>query len=320
MRSGLPERIIRLLATLLIVTFLTSMMFDLLPGDPALAIVGGGDTFNVTPERIEAVRHQLGLDEPVPIRYAKWLGNAITGDLGTSYRTRQAVSDAISERLPVTIQLMIMAQLLACAFALIVAPLAASRPNRLYDRATTTLTFGMLAIPTFIGGLILLYVFAVRLNWLPATGFVHITDNPIESVKSLLLPAATLAAPEAAVYTRLLRAEMVNTMREDYILMAQANGLPRWRILFRHALKPSSMPMLTAVGISVGGLIGGSVIVESMFGLPGIGRLAVDSVTNRDLVTVQGIVALVTIAYVSVNFLVDMVHYVVDPRVRHGAH
>jgi peptide/nickel transport system permease protein len=315
MRAGWLERVIRLLATLLVVTFMTSMLFDLLPGDPALAAIGA-DTFNVTPERIEAARKTLHLDEPAPLRYVKWLGKAVHGDFGKSYRTRQSVMDAITERLPVTLQLMAMAQIMALGFALIVAPLAARRPGKVLDRSTTTLSFALLAIPTFIGGLILKYAFAVKLHWLPSISFVHLSDNPIESIKSLLLPALTLAAPEAAVFTRLLRAEMMKTLQEDYILMARANGIPGWRILLRHALKPSSIPLLTAAGLSVGGLIGGSVIVESMFALPGIGQLAVTSVSYRDLVSVQGVVALITIGYVVVNFVVDMLYYAIDPRVR----
>jgi peptide/nickel transport system permease protein len=305
----------RLVVTLLVVTFLTSMMFELLPGDPALAVVGA-DTFRVNEETIEAARKELDLDKPAVVRYVNWLGDAITGDLGSSYRTRQPVTDAVVERLPVTIQLMVMAQIFALVFALIVAPLAALRPGRLYDRGTTALSFGLLAIPTFIGGLVLVYVVAVRFQLLPATGYTPLGDGVFDNVRSLLLPAASLAAPEAAVYARLLRAEMVATLEEDFILMARASGLPTWRILLRHALKPSSMPLLTVMGISIGALIGGSVIVESLFGLPGIGRLAVDSIASRDLITVQGVVALVTVGYVVVNFAVDLLYHVADPRVR----
>lgn len=315
MRSAVAGRLVRLVVTLLAVTFFTSMMFELLPGDPALAVVGA-DTFNVTPERVEEARRELDLDEPAPVRYAHWLGDAVTGDLGSSFRTRQPVADAITDRLPVTLQLMVMAQLLALGFALLVAPLAALHPGRIYDRATTTLSFGLLAVPTFIGGLIVVYVVAVQLEWLPATGYTRFGDDPADNIRSLLLPAIALAAPEAAVYARLLRSEMVTTLQEDYILMARANGLPTWRILLRHALKPSSFSLLTIMGISIGTLIGGSVIVESLFGLPGLGRLAVDSVTNRDLVMVQGVVALVTVGFVLVNFLVDLLYVVADPRVR----
>jgi peptide/nickel transport system permease protein len=310
-------RCVRLLVTLLVVTYLTSVMFELLPGDPALALIRT-DTFNVTPEAIEQARIQLNLDKPVPVRYAQWLGDAVRGDFGISFRTRQPVSDALWDRVPVTFQLMIMAQVFALGFALIVAPLAALKPGRSFDRATTTLSFGLLSVPTFIGSIALVYIVAVQLNWLQATGFTPFLDDPVASVKSLILPALALAIPEAAVYTRLLRAEMIATLGEDYILMARANGLPTWRILMRHALRPSAFSLMTYVGITIGALIGGSVIVESVFGLPGLGRLAIDAIGNRDFVTLQGVVFVVTIAFVVVNFLVDIAYYVLDPRLRHG--
>jgi peptide/nickel transport system permease protein len=311
-------RFLRLLVTLLVVTYLTSVMFELLPGDPALALIRT-DTFNVTPEAIEQARIQLNLDKPVPVRYAQWLGDAVRGDFGVSFRTRQPVSDALWDRVPVTFQLMIMAQVFALGFALIVAPLAALKPGRSFDRATTTLSFGLLSVPTFIGSIALVYIVAVQLNWLQATGFTPFLDDPVASVKSLILPALALAIPEAAVYTRLLRAEMIATLGEDYILMARANGLPTSRILMRHALRPSAFSLMTYVGITIGALIGGSVIVESVFGLPGLGRLAIDAIGNRDFVTLQGVVFVVTIAFVVVNFLVDIAYYALDPRLRHGA-
>ena len=228
------------------------------------------------------------------------------------------MADAIWERLPVTIQLMVMAQIMALGFALVVAPLASRRPGRAFDRASTTVSFALLSVPAFIGSLALIYLFAVRLNWLPATGFTHLTDDPVENVKSLILPAMALAIPEAAVYTRLLRTEMIATMREDYILMARANGLPTSRILYRHALRPSSFSLMTYAGITIGALIGGSVIVETIFGLPGLGRLAVDSIGNRDFMTLQGVVAVVTVGFVVINFLVDIAYYLLDPRLRHA--
>jgi peptide/nickel transport system permease protein len=316
MRRLVLVRIGRLVVTLVVITFLTSIMFELLPGDPALSLIST-DTFNVTPEALAAAREQLHLDRPIPVRYAEWFANAVRGDFGESFRTKQPVGEALWERLPVTLQLMVMAQLFALTFALLVAPLAALRPGRSFDRVTTTLSFALLSVPAFIGAIALIYLVAVRFGWLPATGFTHLTDDPVESVKSLILPALALATPEAAVYTRLLRAEMISTMREDYILMARANGLPTARVLFRHALRPSSFSLMTYAGISIGALIGGSVIVETIFGLPGIGRLAVDSIGNRDFMTLQGVVAVVTVGFVVINFLVDIAYYLLDPRLRH---
>lgn len=318
MRRLVLTRVVRLVVALVVITFLTSIMFELLPGDPALSLIST-DTFNVTPEALEAAREQLNLDKPVPVRYAMWLGDAVTGDFGESFRTRQPVADALWARVPVTFQVMVVAQVLSLGFALIVAPLAALRPGRAFDRVTTTVSFGFLSVPSFIAALALILLFAVQLGWLPATGHTPFSEDPIESIKSVLLPATALAVPEAAVYTRLLRGEMIATMREDFILMARANGLPTWRILLRHALRPSSFSLMTYAGITIGGLIGGSVIVETIFGLPGLGRLAVDAIANRDFVTLQGVVAVVTVAFVVINFLVDIAYYVLDPRLRHAA-
>ena len=317
MKATIARRFIRLLITLLVVSFLTSSMFELLPGDPALSIVSA-DTFNVNPESIEAARKILHLDQPFYERYARWLGNAVQGDFGESFRTHQPVSDALWERLPITLELMIMAQLFAIAFALLVAPLAAWRPGKWFDRSTTMLSFGLLSIPSFVGGLFLIYVVAVRFDLLTSTGFTHLSDGVVENIKSMLLPSLTLAAGEGAVYARLLRAEMVNTLDEDYVLMARANGLSTPRILLRHALRPSALPLITILGVSIGGLIGGSVIVESLFGLPGLGRLAVDSIENRDVITLQGVVAVVALGYVLINFIVDLSYIIADPRIRHA--
>jgi peptide/nickel transport system permease protein len=302
--------------TLLVVTLLTSLMLSLLPGDPALAVAS--TDYNITADQIDQIREDLGLNDPVPVRYWNWLLDALRGDLGNSFRTRQPVADAIGDRLPVTIQLLIYAQLLSILFALVVAPLAALRPGKRFDRWTTTLSFGLLSTPSFLAGLVLIYAVAVVADLLPATGYVAFSESPIDNIKSLTLPALSLAAPTAAVYTRLLRSELINTMGEEYILIARAKGLMTHRVVFGHALRPSILPLITLVGLNVGQLIGGSVIVETLFALPGIGRLAVDSINTRDFLMVQGVVAVVTVGYVVINFFVDMSYAVADPRIRHA--
>jgi peptide/nickel transport system permease protein len=320
MRSAFVIRTVRLIVTLLAVTFLTSIMLDFLPGDPALAVIGADNFVDASPELLDEVHHQLGLDDSVVERYTNWLSNAATGDFGQSFRTRQPVSDAIFDRLPVTLELLVLAEVLALGAALLIAPRAALRPGKWFDKATTTLSFALLAVPTFIAGLILIYVVAVRLDLLPATGYVPLSENVVDNLRTLLLPAIALALPEAAIYTRVLRSEMISTLQEDYMLTARAKGLSTRRLLMRHALRPSSLPLLTIVGINIGALIGGALIVESMFGLPGLGRLAVDSIQYRDYVTIQGIVALVTVGYVVVNYLVDVAYLIADPRIRHATH
>jgi peptide/nickel transport system permease protein len=307
-------RAVRLAVTLFVVTLAAALMIDLLPGDPALHILGAD--YQTTADQVELVRERMGLNDPIHVRYWNWVSGAVQGDLGWSYARRQPASQAILQRLPVTVQLMVFAQVLALLIALVVAPLAALRRNSVFDQASSTASFALLSLPHFILGLLLMYLFAVTLGWLPSTGFVPIRDGLIANLRSLLLPALTLAAAEAAVYTRLLRSEMVNTLQEDYIALARAKGLSEWWIMVRHVLRPSSFSLMTVAGLSIGGLIGGAVIVETLFSLPGIGRLAVDSITSRDFVVVQGIVALVTIAYVGINFLVDLLYMVLDPRIR----
>lgn len=311
------RRTLRLLITLLLVTFLTTLMLDLLPGDPALAIAGG-DTFRVDEALIERIRSDLGLDKSVFERYALWLGNAIQGNFGTSYRTRQPVMDLLLPRIPVTVQIMLGAQVLALGFALVFAPIAALFQGRFFDRSVSTVSLALVSIPTFIGAIVLIRIFAVNLGILPSTGFVPISAGLAANLKSVALPSLTLAAAQAGIYTRVLRSGMVASLDEDYTMMARAKGLSTPVVVTRHALRPASLPLLTLIGISTGALVGGAVITETIFGLPGIGRLVVDSINTRDLVTVQGIVALIAISYVVINYLVDIAYLVADPRIRHG--
>jgi peptide/nickel transport system permease protein len=303
--------------TLLLVTFFTTLMLDLLPGDPAVAIAGG-DTFRVDDELIAKIRTELGLDKSVFERYVLWLGNAVSGDLGTSYRTRQPVIDLLLPRIPVTIQIMLVAQFFALGFALIFGPIAALFQGRAFDRTVSTVSFALVSIPTFIGALVLIRVFAVQFGILPATGYTPISAGLTANMKSVLMPAVTLAAAQAGIYTRVLRSGMVASLDEDYIMMARAKGLSTRVVVTRHALRPAVLPLLTLIGISTGALIGGAVITEAIFGLPGIGRLVVDSINTRDLITVQGIVAMVAVSYVFINYLVDIAYLIADPRIRHG--
>jgi peptide/nickel transport system permease protein len=317
-RTGpLLRRTGRLVVTLVLVTFLTTLMLDLLPGDPAVAIAGG-DTFRVSEELINRIRSELGLDKSIPERYATWVGNALSGDLGTSYRTRQPVLDLILPRIPVTIEVMLLAQFFALGFALILAPIAALFQGRAFDRAVSTVSFALVSVPTFISAIVLIQIFAVQLGVLPSTGYTPIGQGIIPSLKSVLLPSLALAAAEAGIFTRVLRAGMVASLEEDYTMMARAKGLSTPVVVARHALRPASLPLLTLIGLSTGALIGGAVITETIFALPGIGRLVVDSINTRDLITVQAVVALVAVSYVVINYLVDIAYLVADPRIRHG--
>lgn len=307
------RRVPQLVATLFVVSFLTFMLTGLLPGDPALQIAGSD---NVTPEQLEAIRAELGLDRPLPTRYLSWLGDAVTGDLGRSFRTNQPVLDSITERLPVTLEVGALAIGVALVIAVPLATVTAYRAGRPIDKATTTITFGLLSIPSFMLALLLIYLFAVRFGWLPATGWTRLTDDVADNLRGAVLPAMSLAVAEIATYTRLLRTDMIATLQQDFVLFAKSKGIPEWRVLLRHALRPSSLSLITIVGLNVGALMGGALIVETIFALPGIGRLLVDAIYQRDLLVVQGVVLFIAAGYVIVNFVVDITYAIVDPRIR----
>jgi peptide/nickel transport system permease protein len=309
LRRALPA-----VATLVAVAFLTMMLTSLLPGDPARTIAGP----EADPEDVEAVREDLRLGEPLPVRFAGWVGDAATGDLGRSYRTNQPVMEAITERMPVTIQIGAMAIVIALLVAIPLGTLSAYKAGGAADRIVTGASFGLLAVPSFMMAILLILVFAETLGWVPATGWTRLTADPVENFRSAILPALALAVGELAVYTRLLRSDMVTTLQQDSITMARAKGLRPSRILFRHALRPSSFSLLTVVGLQIGAILSGAVLVETLFAVPGLGRLLVDSILQRDLVMVQGIAVVIAASFVVVNVVVDLLYTMLDPRIRHG--
>ena len=311
------RRLPAMMATLLIVSFLTFLLTSLLPGDPAVQILGPEAAND--PESLAAVREDLRLDDPLLNRYGAWLGDVTSGDLGRSYRTGQSVSEAIAERLPVTLEVGGLAVLIALGLAIPLGTLSAFRAGSRVDRTVTGASFGLLALPSFMVAILLIYIFAVTLGWLPATGWTRLTVDPIDNLRHAILPALALAAGEMAVYTRLLRADMITTLQQDSITMARAKGLPPGRILFRHALRPSSFSLMTVVGLQVSTIIGGAVIIETLFALPGIGRLLVDSIVQRDLVMVQGVALVIAVSFVVINFVVDLLYTLLDPRIRYGS-
>jgi peptide/nickel transport system permease protein len=309
----LARQLLRLVVVLFCVTLLTYLIVNILPGDVAIAILGS----LATPQDIAGLRADLGLDRPILVRYFDWLGSALTGDLGRSYRNSEPVAQAIADRLPVSLQLMLMAQLIALGIAVPVALLSVRRPGGLFDRLSASAAFGFLAMPNFMLGVVLIYLFSVTLDLFPATGFTPLSEDLWGNLESMILPALTLGLVEWTVLMRVLRSDLLSTLKEDFILLARAKGLPPWRVLLRHALRPTSITLITIVGLNIGGLIGGAVIVEQIFALPGVGRLLLGGIFNRDLILVQGTVSFIAVGFVVVNFLVDMLYAVLDPRVRH---
>jgi peptide/nickel transport system permease protein len=308
------RKLIQLVLVLLAVTFLSFLMLNLLPGDTAerLCAGAGGD------ECVVQKREELGLDKPIPVRYVEWLGNALTGDLGTSARNQQPVWEAITQRLPVTIELLLYSQLLALVVAVPMGLIAAQRSGGIFDRLSTSALFALLSVPNFMLALVLILVFAVRLQWFPAVGYTPFTENPLENLRSFFLPALTLAVAEMAVYMRLLRTDLIATLQEDYITMAKAKGMPSRRVLLRHALRPSTFSLVTVIGLNFGRLIGGTLIVEVIFALNGLGKYTVDGILGQDYIPVQGAVVVIATGYVLINFAVDMFYAVLDPRIRHA--
>jgi len=308
------RRLLYLVPVLLAVSLLTFLIASLLPGDLAYVILGD----QATPEKVEALRHDMGLDQPLLIRYFHWLGHILQGDFGRSFRTGQTVLQVVAERLPVSFELMILAELIGLVIGVPLAILCAARSGSAFDRFMTSTAFAMLSMPTFLSAILLIYLFAVSLRWFPATGYVPFSEDPLANLRFMVLPALTLAFAEWPGIMRVLRSDMIATLQEDYIALARAKGLTARRILFVHALKPSSLTLVTITGINIGRLIGGALIVESIFALPGIGRLIVGAIYTRDLVIMQGVVLLVASGFVIMNFVVDMLYAVLDPRIRHG--
>lgn len=309
------QRLVHLLWVIFGVSVLTFLALNLLPGDSATAILGE----DASRQQVEALREELGLDRPLPLRYLEYIGGVLTGDFGSSLRSGEPVLNLIGSRLPVTLQIVAMAMILALVPAVIVAIGAARRPNGVFDRIATASALSGLSIPHFLLGILLILFFSVTLGALPATGWTPLSTSPVDNLRSAILPAVTLAVAEYAVFMRLLRSELIETMREEYIVTAEAKGLSDRQVTWRHALRNSLFPLITVLGLNLGALVGGSVVTETVFAVPGIGRLLVESIQFRDFPVVQGVVLFITIGYVVCNFTVDLLYSVLDPRLRHAA-
>ncbi len=314
----IARRAVRLVFVFFVVTFVTFVLLDLTPGDPAETFAG----LNATPEVVEQIRIDLGLDGSLFERYVHWLGNAIRLDFGDSVVTRGFSSfDLIRDTLPKTLELMILAELIAIGLAVPLAIASARRPGGLVDNLSSSSAFGLLALPSFVLGIYMSYVFGVKLGWFPTIvdNLPGLNDDPIDNLRQMLLPSVTLALNLVAVYLRLLRSDLIETLQEDYVMLAQARGLSERRVMWRHVLRPSSLNFTTAVGLNVAGLVGGAFIIEILFAINGMGSLVIRSVILEDFNVVAAVVAILTVAYVSLNFIVDLLYAWLDPRIRHGA-
>jgi peptide/nickel transport system permease protein len=288
-------------------------------GDPLFNILGpaAGDTENPKNlAKIEAAKEQYHLDDPLPVRYVKWLGDFASGDLGVQFGSdgQPPVSDLLKERIPRSIALLIMAQALAALISIPWALWSASKSGKRADKLSTLSTFLMIALPNFALGVILKYIFALKLDWFPQR---YIANDPLLSqFHQLFLPALTIAIPAAAVYQRLLRTDLITTLQEDFILMARAKGVSKRAVLFKHALRPSMFSFVTVFALNTGALIGGSLVAEQIFLVPGLGSTIVEAIARNDFPVVLAIVMLIAVAFVVINLLVDVLYTLIDPRVR----
>jgi len=297
----------RLLATVPLLLAVSVVVFSFvhaLPGDPAVLFLGE----EATPENLARFRAKLGFDRPLIVQYGDWLGRALQGDLGRSIRTNQPVVQAIVERLPVTLRLIAFSMVISLCIAVPLGIVSAVKRNSGVDLASTFFALFGFSTPNFWLGLILIYVFALLLRWLPASGF--------DGVRSLILPSITLGTALAALVTRQLRSGMLEVLRQDYVRTAQAKGLADRMVIGKHALKNALISVVTVIGLQIGALLGNTIITESLFALPGVGRLMIDSVFSRDFFVVQGVILFLAVGYVVANLAVDILYSYLDPRIR----
>jgi len=306
------SRLLQLVVICFLISIFAFLLVHLLPGNPAKTILGA----DYTPATYASLLKQLGLNKNLLEQYTTWVTNIFHGNLGQSYITKQAVTNALAVAVPIDLELIVVSQVLALLVAIPMALVAALRPNRIFDRIATTSSFGMLSLPAFVIGPILVLVLAVNLKWLPATGFDRLSQGFGPNLKSVLLPSVTLAIGSITVYYRLLRADLIATLQEDYVTMARSKGLSTRYILLRHVLRPSSFSLLAGAGISIGTLFTGAFVVELLFQLPGIGYQLVTAIYGNDYLMVQGMALVAAVAFVVVNFAVDFLLTVLDPRVR----
>jgi peptide/nickel transport system permease protein len=306
----------RVLATIPVMAVVALFVFSLLyiaPGDPAAVIAGD----QATPEDVERIRASLGLDRPYLVRFADWLWDILNGNLGTSIFTNLPVSTMIAQRIEPTLSLMVVTVLLAVSIAVPMGVVAAWKQGTLADRAVMGFAVLGFSVPVFVVGYVLAFVFALELDWLPVQGYTPIAQGIFPWLENLILPAVALGGVYIALIARITRATMLEVLSQDYIRTARAKGVGQRAILFLHALKNAAVPIVTVIGIGIALLIGGAVVTESVFAIPGLGRLTVDAILRRDYPVIQGVVLLFSFVYVLVNLVIDLLYTLFDPRIRY---
>ncbi len=311
------RRVLVAIPLLIAISVLVFALLEAMPGDPARNQAG----MDASEEQVQAIRERMGLDRPAYERYFSWLLGAVTGNLGASSVTSQQVSSMLADRLPVTLQLVFLAFVVSLAIAVPVALLAARKPGGVFDRIVMVISMTLLAIPNYVLALLLVLVFAVMLRALPAIGYVSLADGLVPNLRSVTLPVLALGVPLACFYARFLRGDLVEQINTaDYVETARAKGIGPWRVLWSHAFRNSSFGLLTLVGLNVGVLVGGTVIIEQIFAMPGMGAMMLQGAMSRDVAVVQACVFIFAAVAVFANLFVDVMYAVLDPRIRYGSH
>ena len=307
-------KFLRLVLVVVVVTFITFLLTKLQPGDPVSKIIPFG-----TAEQKAELRADLGLDKPMLQQYGIWLKNFASGNFGKYYDSQQSVNTVLKQALPVSLELMIYAQMLALAVAIPLGVTTAYRAGSRYDRSANATMFALLALPNFVLALLLAIYVGAKWQLLPTqSNVIPFPLNPADNWRYMLMPVVALTVGQIAVYMRLLRSDMIATLQEDFITTAKAKGIPTRRILWRHALRPSSLTLLTVAGLNVGALIGGALVVENVFGVPGLGKRITEAILAKQYPALQSYVAIVAILYVVINFIIDILYSVLDPRIRNA--
>jgi peptide/nickel transport system permease protein len=308
------RRALLMIPILLGVSLVTFLIVRSIPGDPVRVLLGADA--RSTPEQIENIRRAYGLDQPLPIQYVKWLGHVLTGDLGQSLRTGRPLTQELGMRLPVTAQLTLFAAILGSIPAVLFGVLAAVKRNSRLDWMTTLTALIGISVPNFFLATLLVLLFSFKLRWLPNVGYKPFLDAPLDNLQLMILPAISLALPFMAILMRFTRSSVLEVMNQDYVRVARAKGLSQGRVIRRHVLPNAGIPVLTIAGIQVASLLGGTVIVEQIFALPGVGRYIYEAISNRDYPVVQSVTLVMAAIFVLVSLIVDVLYAVLDPRLR----
>jgi peptide/nickel transport system permease protein len=308
------RRLVMLVPVLIVVGVVVFGLVHLTPGDPAAVILGD----RATPDDIARLREQLGLNDPLPVQFVHWFSNVLRLDFGESIFLGEPVTQALLDRVQPTVLLTVYALSIQVIIGIPAGILAAVRHNSPLDRVLTVMAISGSAVPTFFLGILLILIFSVRLRWLPSGGYIPFVEDPAAHLKAMLLPAFALGFSAAGLLARLVRSSMLDVLREDYVRTAFAKGLPEQLVIVRHALRNALIPALTVIGISIGALLGGAVVTETVFTIPGMGRLVVQSIARRDYPVIQGAIIAIAMTYVLVNLVVDLLYVYIDPRVRLG--